>query len=110
MDTPMTPLMAPASMLNFCNTTRAGCTIMHCFRLCESDTKVRLGRRGPGRYETAIPPRWNNFRGRRKPSFAGFDLSSLSSIDSGRRCAAMRSEEHTYELQSRGHLVCRLLL
>src|SRR5437870_6774891 len=27
-----------------------------------------------------------------------------------RRLAAMRSEEHTSELQSRGHLVCRLLL
>src|SRR5437870_7516485 len=25
-------------------------------------------------------------------------------------CAALRSEEHTSELQSRGHLVCRLLL
>src|SRR5215208_8415533 len=25
-------------------------------------------------------------------------------------CAASRSEEHTSELQSRGHLVCRLLL
>src|SRR5207253_10896699 len=27
-----------------------------------------------------------------------------------RRLMAMRSEEHTSELQSRGHLVCRLLL
>src|SRR5437870_6513444 len=26
------------------------------------------------------------------------------------RCTARRSEEHTSELQSRGHLVCRLLL
>src|SRR5690625_6977107 len=26
------------------------------------------------------------------------------------RCAGLRSEEHTSELQSRGHLVCRLLL
>src|SRR5439155_2490825 len=26
------------------------------------------------------------------------------------RCSRMRSEEHTSELQSRGHLVCRLLL
>src|SRR5690625_5780337 len=26
------------------------------------------------------------------------------------RCARSRSEEHTSELQSRGHLVCRLLL
>src|SRR5690625_5627681 len=28
----------------------------------------------------------------------------------GLRCLALRSEEHTSELQSRGHLVCRLLL
>src|SRR6266508_6302469 len=28
----------------------------------------------------------------------------------GRRCSSSRSEEHTSELQSRGHLVCRLLL
>src|SRR5207253_11117307 len=28
----------------------------------------------------------------------------------GRRRRAQRSEEHTSELQSRGHLVCRLLL
>src|SRR5437870_10762473 len=27
-----------------------------------------------------------------------------------RRCGPVRSEEHTSELQSRGHLVCRLLL
>src|SRR5215510_16224511 len=27
-----------------------------------------------------------------------------------RRCRPARSEEHTSELQSRGHLVCRLLL
>src|SRR5690625_7082349 len=32
-------------------------------------------------------------------------------IGPGRRCAGPhRSEEHTSELQSRGHLVCRLLL
>src|SRR3989442_8266991 len=30
--------------------------------------------------------------------------------DAHRRCAADRSEEHTSELQSRPHLVCRLLL
>src|SRR5437870_8685674 len=30
--------------------------------------------------------------------------------DKARKIDAMRSEEHTSELQSRGHLVCRLLL
>src|SRR5439155_26281794 len=31
-------------------------------------------------------------------------------LDPDVRCIHMRSEEHTSELQSRGHLVCRLLL
>src|SRR5437870_11385348 len=35
---------------------------------------------------------------------------ALKSPLSGLLGAAMRSEEHTSELQSRGHLVCRLLL
>src|SRR5690625_7664696 len=34
---------------------------------------------------------------------------AVSSISTS-LCAACRSEEHTSELQSRGHLVCRLLL
>src|SRR5439155_12162116 len=34
-----------------------------------------------------------------------FDVSAAEKLD-----AALRSEEHTSELQSRGHLVCRLLL
>src|SRR5437870_9323905 len=34
----------------------------------------------------------------------------LASITSGLSTQAWRSEEHTSELQSRGHLVCRLLL
>src|SRR2546429_7100647 len=36
--------------------------------------------------------------------------SSSSSRGSGRILLARRSEEHTFELQSRLHLVCRLLL
>src|SRR2546422_8466930 len=32
------------------------------------------------------------------------------SIDASARCESTRSEEHTSELQSRLHLVCRLLL
>src|SRR5690625_2325021 len=34
----------------------------------------------------------------------------VSLMDSARFCRNERSEEHTSELQSRGHLVCRLLL
>src|SRR5439155_13102668 len=41
--------------------------------------------------------------------------ASMSNFSSSRRCSAIstnraRSEEHTSELQSRGHRVCRLLL
>src|SRR5579884_4147142 len=36
--------------------------------------------------------------------------SSLSILSQGMPRGASRSEEHTSELQSRGHLVCRLLL
>src|SRR5437870_7923679 len=34
----------------------------------------------------------------------------LGSNSAERNCGTRRSEEHTSELQSRGHLVCRLLL
>src|SRR5690625_6450405 len=37
-------------------------------------------------------------------------LSHWPSVDSGSGIYTGRSEEHTSELQSRGHLVCRLLL
>src|SRR5256884_1616223 len=39
-----------------------------------------------------------------------FRLSATMATDSGRPTCLMRSEEHTSELQSRLHLVCRLLL
>src|SRR5690625_5745147 len=47
--------------------------------------------------------------------FDGSDLSAWESINGGAadwtlENGAMRSEEHTSELQSRGHRVCRLLL
>src|SRR5690625_6591878 len=38
------------------------------------------------------------------------DASSRRFAKSSKERAAARSEEHTSELQSRGHLVCRLLL
>src|SRR5207253_10513590 len=50
----------------------------------------------------------------RMSSSSGRTLSSPSSATSAssrsRRRPVARSEEHTSELQSRGHLVCRLLL
>src|SRR5690625_6440278 len=36
--------------------------------------------------------------------------STVKAISSARSGISIRSEEHTSELQSRGHLVCRLLL
>src|SRR5690625_1812571 len=41
---------------------------------------------------------------------AGFAAISGSSTAAAATLASTRSEEHTSELQSRGHLVCRLLL
>src|SRR5690625_2941059 len=40
------------------------------------------------------------------------ELAQLDTLDNGKpyKTALERSEEHTSELQSRGHLVCRLLL
>src|SRR5690625_6004407 len=41
-------------------------------------------------------------------SLTSFHIVYKNSLKRGERC--VRSEEHTSELQSRGHLVCRLLL
>src|SRR6266550_5586588 len=53
------------------------------------------------------------FRSRRAPS-AGLSpapaFGPRPGTPGGRRCRRRRSEEHTSELQSRLHLVCRLLL
>src|SRR5690625_4101125 len=48
--------------------------------------------------------RWPRQRGAIWASWAGGSTGLTAS------CAPARSEEHTSELQSRGHLVCRLLL
>src|SRR5437870_11051234 len=52
------------------------------------------------------------FRKGRSVAFCGQPvIESLSPpTDRFSQMAALRSEEHTSELQSRGHLVCRLLL
>src|SRR3712207_7928312 len=41
---------------------------------------------------------------------AGHPAADLGGVLAGLRCACVRSEEHTSELQSRQYLVCRLLL
>src|SRR5438552_13490577 len=55
--------------------------------------------RGPGRA-----------RGRKRAPRATREAAAVGSRRRGRRAAAARSEEHTSELQSPDHLVCRLLL
>src|SRR5690625_794427 len=40
----------------------------------------------------------------------GFSAGKRRKNADSRLCAPVRSEEHTSELQSRGHLVCRILL
>src|SRR5207253_8962896 len=66
-----------------------------------------------------VPRRWrreqNAVTGRWCLSLRRSESAWISSIPHrgagcGRAAPAMRSEEHTSELQSRGHLVCRLLL
>src|SRR5439155_9145399 len=47
---------------------------------------------------------------RRELAVLPADLEDSFVIPSALRTASSRSEEHTSELQSRGHLVCRLLL
>src|SRR5215510_16539589 len=44
------------------------------------------------------------------PPEPGWSPVVCSVVSVPARCPAARSEEHTSELQSRGHLVCRLLL
>src|SRR6266508_5249710 len=74
---------------------------------------IALDQRGHGESDWAEPPAYAT------ENFAA-DLLGVIDALGGRRIAlighsmgghnAMRSEEHTSELQSRGHLVCRLLL
>src|SRR5690625_6684717 len=52
---------------------------------------------------------WLPVNGCRRPDFSSFS-NSLITLFSTFLLNPSRSEEHTSELQSRGHLVCRLLL
>src|SRR5437870_11325919 len=56
----------------------------------------------------------HSFPTRRSSDLTQFDITDRSPaaarVSSAGRGARRRSEEHTSELQSRGHLVCRLLL
>src|SRR5690625_5731891 len=78
------------------------------------------------RVETAAPTEFSPstrkafafFRAEERCSFAALTMRGVRSVNACSKSNAMvfnlpstkRSEEHTSELQSRGHLVCRLLL
>src|SRR6266498_1190303 len=67
-------------------------------RLAEVQPRSELGVREPAREESQDLP------------FAVCELLERTPVDGRRRAGEARSEEHTSELQSRPHLVCRLLL
>src|SRR2546429_6677482 len=72
--------------------------------------RFRLCRLCPGRRQrrAAVEPHRRSCPQRKRPT-----LAQLGARPSGRRrgrAEDLRSEEHTSELQSRLHLVCRLLL
>src|SRR5690554_7505749 len=58
------------------------------------------------------PELWNlyNARVNKGESIRAFPLSNWTELEGADRLSLVRSEEHTSELQSRPHLVCRLLL
>src|SRR2546429_8208216 len=97
-----------------------------CIRARPSESLCRAGRRAPEtRYGAEIretsPCKRRACRTPAAPRFAPFDtqrailpVCALRAYPARRRrprlSGSMRSEEHTSELQSRLHLVCRLLL
>src|SRR5690625_6127571 len=58
-------------------------------------------------YEPQLPVGWTSAA---HPPFAGHSSARWADAKPNLQVSAHRSEEHTSELQSRGHLVCRLLL
>src|SRR5215510_16143398 len=81
---------------------------------CASDSTEQ----GPAMTATSLPPTATP-PGRRTTVFSGFHsrltclygcVTWMTSCTPASPSSRERSEEHTSELQSRGHLVCRLLL
>src|SRR5690625_6278042 len=68
--------------------------------------------RGGTMLQATVGQQRDNRRGRRRDAAADDGQRTLGDDAGTRRREARpeRSEEHTSELQSRGHLVCRLLL
>src|SRR5437870_9601199 len=53
---------------------------------------------------------WRSTSAQRDAAVASWTIASGNRLWAESDSAPLRSEEHTSELQSRGHLVCRLLL
>src|SRR5271166_6023455 len=96
-------------------------TLSRCIRLMFSSTEASTSQWESSVFVSPIKaPRFDDFgrvRSRRLKRLLGYDCvdwhgsSGRPSEDYGNaEHTTVRSEEHTSELQSRGHLVCRLLL
>src|SRR5207253_9124365 len=72
--------------------------------------RARRAPRSPGGRAVAAAVRRHLRRGSRSLSPSAARSAAAAGASPGGRRPAGRSEEHTSELQSRGHLVCRLLL
>src|SRR5690554_7170480 len=59
-------------------------------------------------YQTIVEGGWNGLGG--NPEFGGMGMPKTLVAQFEEMMQGARSEEHTSELQSRPHLVCRLLL
>src|SRR5690625_5372817 len=75
-----------------------------------SDLNLAGGALVPWRPACTPRPRTSGAAGRRCASRTASGGSRVPDPSSVRGQLQLRSEEHTSELQSRGHLVCRLLL
>src|SRR5690625_6876101 len=88
--------------------------------LADWDAQTRLGEPGAYPYTRGVYPSMYTGRPWTMRQYAGFGTAAESNARYHELVAAgtgglsvafdLRSEEHTSELQSRGHLVCRLLL
>src|SRR5207253_4706043 len=86
-------------------TTRTVCDSRPCILRTNSSSASRLAGRSVHRSESK-----RTFASSATFSYAAVDCAFAVPHKSPSARARARSEEHTSELQSRGHLVCRLLL
>src|SRR5690625_6736368 len=73
-------------------------------------TSCRIQHSGDAGYPAREPCPWPASSALCRPMLPDCPPTPRSSVTICRPCPPPRSEEHKSELQSRGHLVCRLLL